>query len=515
MTIRSFRNFAVALVLGVPLLAGCTVNPVTGKSELVLTSAAQEIQQGEQAYVPTQQSQGGVYDVDPELNRYVTKVGMKLAAVSDRDLPYEFVVLNNSVPNAWAMPGGKIAINRGLLTELDNEAELAAVLGHEIVHAAARHSAQQQTRAAMSQVLVAATAVASSGSDYGSLVVGSAGLGSQLINSTYGRGAELESDLYGMKYMSEAGYDPQGAVTLQQTFLRLSEGGRQDWLSGLFASHPPSQARVEANRKTAATLPPGGVLGADDYRLIMQKTMQAKPAYDAYDEGRRALADGDTDKALDRAARALDLFPEEANFHALRGDVRYAQKNYADAETNYDRAIARRGDYFYYHLMRGLVKSEQGEADAAVTDLERSIGLLPTAPAYYTLGNIARDRGDVDSAVEYYRVVAQSEGDYGRAASAELARLDLARNPSAYVAHGCEAGSNGNLVVLVQNKTAVTLRDIRVAISLSDSANRTRQVERTFPGGLEPGKVASLDTGLGPYAGGACPVQVIGATPPD
>ena len=223
------------------------------------------------------------------IKKHVEPVGQKLAAVSDRDLPYEFVVLNNSVPNAWAMPGGKIAINRGLLTELSSEAELAAVLGHEIVHAAARHSAQQMTRAMLSQVLVVATAVAASDSDYGSLAVGSAGLGAQLINSTYGRGAELESDLYGMRYMSKAGYDPQGAVTLQETFVRLSQGGRQDWLSGLFASHPPSQARVDANRRTAAELPPGGQLGADSFQRAMQKTMQAKPAYDAYDEGRKAL----------------------------------------------------------------------------------------------------------------------------------------------------------------------------------------------------------------------------------
>ena len=85
----------------------------------------------------------------PELTTYVNEVGQKLAAVADRKLPYEFVVLNNSVPNAWALPGGKIAVNRGLLTELQNEAELAAVLGHEIVHAAARHGAKAQERGTM------------------------------------------------------------------------------------------------------------------------------------------------------------------------------------------------------------------------------------------------------------------------------------------------------------------------------------------------------------------------------
>jgi hypothetical protein len=90
-------------------LAGCSVNPVTGKSEITFVGEATEIEMGEQNYAPMQQSQGGEYDIDPELTKYVQGVGNKLAAVSDRPLPYEFVVLNNSVPNAWALPGGKIA----------------------------------------------------------------------------------------------------------------------------------------------------------------------------------------------------------------------------------------------------------------------------------------------------------------------------------------------------------------------------------------------------------------------
>ena len=240
--------FAALLVF----ITGCSVNPVTGKSELIFVSEAEEIQLGQQNYVPTQQSQGGVYDVDPELAAYVQGVGNRLSQHAARDLPYEFVVLNNSVPNAWALPGGKIAINRGLLTELNSEAELAAVLGHEIVHADARHSAQQMTRGLLTQVLVVATSVATSDSDYGDLAVGGAAIGAQLITTRYGRQAELESDLYGMQYMSAAGYDPQGAVALQETFVRLSEGRRTDWLSGLFASHPPSMERVEANRQTAS-----------------------------------------------------------------------------------------------------------------------------------------------------------------------------------------------------------------------------------------------------------------------
>src|SRR5262245_19021704 len=233
------------------LLGACGVNPVTGKKEIQFVTETQELQIGEKNYSPTRQGEGGDLTVLPDLTNYVSGVGQKLATVSDRKLPYEFVVLNNSVPNAWALPGGKIAVNRGLLTELQNESELAAVLGHEIVHAAARHGAKAQERGTMMQVGMQAAqvgaAVGGVDTDLASLALQGAGAGLQMVQMKYGRDQELESDHYGMKYMKLAGYDPWGAVTLQETFVRLfeSDGKKQGWMEGLFASHPPSQERVD------------------------------------------------------------------------------------------------------------------------------------------------------------------------------------------------------------------------------------------------------------------------------
>ena len=115
-----------SLILAV-FISGCTTNPVTGKKEISF-GEEWELNTGKQAYLPYRQMQGGDYVVDPQVEEYVNEVGQRLARVSDRKLPYEFNVLNSSVPNAWALPGGKIAINRGLLTEMGSEAELAAVL---------------------------------------------------------------------------------------------------------------------------------------------------------------------------------------------------------------------------------------------------------------------------------------------------------------------------------------------------------------------------------------------------
>ncbi|MGB5492378.1 MAG: M48 family metalloprotease [Woeseiaceae bacterium] len=502
----------VFLAIGIAFLSGCAVNPVTGKTELMTVSTASEIQMGQQNYAPMQQSQGGAYDVDPELTLYVATVGGRLAAQSPVDLPYEFVVLNNSVPNAWALPGGKIAINRGLLTELESEAELAAVLGHEVVHAAARHTARQMSRGMLLQGLVLATAVASSDSDYGNLAVGGAGLAAQLVTMKYGREAELESDFYGMQYMSKAGYNPRGAISLQETFVRLSDGRRTDWLSGLFASHPPSQERVDTNRVTAASLPAGGKTGETEFQRIMQKTRAAKPAYDAYDEGRKALAEKKTDEALALANKALSLFPQEAHFHALRGDVRLVADKYDMAVTNFNRAIERRDGFFYYHLQRGLAKKELDQVDGAVIDLERSIELLPTAPAHYALGGIAQRRGNLPDAIKHYKVVSSAGGDYGKAGTAALVRLELPSNPSAYVSRRCDPDANGNLVVSVRNDTDVQITGVEIAVQYTDANGRQQQVRRAINGQIPPGQIASVNTGMGPFtAGSSCPATVVAA----
>jgi predicted Zn-dependent protease len=202
----SRRLSALSLLALVLTVSTCGVNPVTKKRELQLISEEKEIAIGTQNYSPTRQSQGGDYVLDPELTAYVQSVGDKLAAVSDRKLPYEYKIINDSVPNAWAMPGGKIAFNRGLLYELNSEAELAAVMGHEMVHAAARHGAKGMERGIMLQGAMIAVGIGAQNTDYANLIVGGAQAGAQLVSSKYGRDAESESDLYGMQYMKKPAF---------------------------------------------------------------------------------------------------------------------------------------------------------------------------------------------------------------------------------------------------------------------------------------------------------------------
>jgi predicted Zn-dependent protease len=493
------KKMTICLLLAVSVLSGCAINPVTGKSELTLVPESTELNIGREQYLPSRQMQGGDYTTEPAINTYVSGVGQRLAAVSDRKLPYEFSVINESTPNAWALPGGKIAINRGLLTELNSEAELAAVLGHEIVHAAARHSAKGMERGLLMQGAVLAVGIASQNSEFAQMAVGGATVGAGLITQKYGRDAEREADYYGMQYMARAGYDPRAAVDLQQTFVRLSEGRRSDWLSGLFSSHPPSQERVDANRQTAATLAAGGEIGRDRYQQQIAPLVKAKDAYAAYDEGRKALEAGQTEKALQLAEQALAVEPREALFHALRGDVRFKQGRYQDAVVNYDRAVERNNAYFHYYLQRGLALQELGQRDRAVADLEYSTKLLPTAPALNALGKSSLAQGDQEQAKRYFAAAAESSSAAGREALTSLVRLDLPDNPQHYLKVRIGLDRRHNLLIEVANSTAVPVADVDLVVLITDSAGR-RQIPVRVPGPIGPQQASRVSTAIGPFA---------------
>lgn len=488
------RNRLILLAIVLLTLAGCATNPVTGKRELNFLSEEQELSIGKQQYSPMRQSQGGDYLADPKVQAYVNKVGQRLAAVSDRKLPYEFKVINSGVPNAWALPGGKIAINRGLLTQMKSEAELAAVLGHEIVHAAAMHGAKGMTRGVLLQGGVMVAAVASSGRKYSDLAQIGASVGAQLINTRYGRDAERESDRFGIEYMVKAGYDPQGAVDLQATFLELSKDSKRgkDFISGLFASHPPSEERLAANKALAATLPKGGDIKVREYRENIARLIKSESAYEAYDKAQKAVADKDYSTARSLAQRAIAIEPQEAHFYRLLGDIDQEQRNYTSARRNYSKAINLNGEFFKNHLQLGLVSEKTRDYETAKRALTRSLSFLPTADAYNALGNIARVRGQRNEAVSQYSKAAGSKSAAGKEAFGSLVDLDLGNNPGKYVVARPQVGSDGVVTVQIQNKTPRNVGNVALRIAYPDANGQMRDVTRTLTGVLGAGKADAL-----------------------
>jgi predicted Zn-dependent protease len=488
----------LSIAAAVAATTACTINPVTGQRQLALVSAEDEVAIGNQQYLPSQQMQGGEYLRDPALSNYVRTVGNRLGAVSDRALPYEFVIINSSIPNAWALPGGKIAINRGLLLELESEAELAAVLGHEIVHAAARHGAISMQRGLLLQGALA-VASAARNRDYSDLAVGAAGLGAQLIHTRNSREAELESDAYGMQYMARAGYDPRAAISLQQTFVRLSEGrDNSGWLAGLFASHPPSAERVAANERTAATLAAGGTIGRDAYMSATANLRRDAPGYERLDAAREALAAGDLALARREAEAAESSIADEPLVDAVLGDIEMASERPERAVARYESAIRGNDRFFYFHLANGNAHLALDQITPAGTAYEASVALLPTASAYLGLGRVAEARGNIPLAIEHYSRAAESSGEAGIEARVALIRLDLPNNPGRYLTVATGLDASGRLVVDIRNPTEFEIGGIALTVSYVDGG-QARLARRSLDGTLAARSTGRIATGLGPF----------------
>lgn len=419
--IAPFYLFVLAVI------TACSVNPVTGKKEIAWVSEDWELSTGEQYYGFQQQAGGGSYTIDPDLTSYVASVGRKLAKYSKRShLPYEFVVLNDSTPNAWALPGGKIAVNRGLLLELKDEAELAAVLAHEIVHADARHSAQsQEVGTLITAGQIAAGVILAETGNNNALLQQGVGLTGLYGQTHHSRSKELEADEYGMRYMKQAGYDPQAAVSLQQTFVRLSQGRNSDIFATLFASHPPSQARVEANALTAQQLGIGGERGKARFDQEMAKLKRRQPAYDAGDQAAAAIAKEDYKQALALSEQAIKLEPKESRFYEIKGFALHRLNRAQDSLRAYDQAVALDPNYFSPILRRGLLRQELKSYSNAEQDLKRSLALVPTQIALLKLGEIAESKPNCQEAMSYYQKAAQAGQQYQQELQNKVAALQL------------------------------------------------------------------------------------------
>ena len=245
------RGSRIRLCLFFTLLvtaAACATNPVTGKRQMSLLSEAEELAIGQQQDAEIRREMG-VYD-DVELQRYVNDIGQQLARVSHRpNLPWSFTVVDNPAINAFALPGGYVYLTRGILAYLDDEAELAGVLGHEIGHVTARHAAQAYTRQAQAGIgLTILSIFVPAAAPFADL--GSAGL--SVLFLRHGRDAELEADRLGVEYGSGAGYDPAGVPRFLATLARvdaLSERGVPNWLS----THPDPGSRVTKAEPVAGT----------------------------------------------------------------------------------------------------------------------------------------------------------------------------------------------------------------------------------------------------------------------
>jgi len=425
MTRREFLRLSSLAAAG--LVAGCATNPVTGRSQLMLVSEDEEIQIDKQN-APYQFSADYGTVQDKRLSDYIDRNGKNIAAQTHRThMPFNFHVVNAIYVNAYAFPGGTIACTRGILLSLDNEAELSALLGHELGHVNARHTAEQMSKGMLTQTVVGGLAVVAGtqGALYGNLASQLGQFGAGALLARYSRDNEREADALGMEYMVRAGYSAQGMVGLMDV-LRSMGKHKPSAIELMFATHPMSDERYRTAAETADTK----YKSAKDKPLYRERYLDntarlrsQKEAIDEMQKGQQEMAANNFSATDVHLRKAIKLAPNDYTALVMMSMSQLVQKKWAVG-----RQYAEMAQQVYpaeaqaYHLS-GFAKIQLKDYEGALEEFNSYDQVLAGNPNTLFFKGYAYEgmKKYREAGGEYRRYLqAVQQGDYARHAYQSL-----------------------------------------------------------------------------------------------
>jgi predicted Zn-dependent protease len=372
-------------------LQGCATSPVTGESILVGMTEAQEREIDAQVS-PHQFSQDLGAIQDAAVNGYVVELGRTLHALSHRPgMPYSYRVLNANYVNAYTFPGGAMGVTRGILTELDDEAELAALLGHELGHVNARHAAQRQGQSLLAQAIVAGVNVAAQESRWADVISLGSVIGASALLASYSRDNEREADALGQEYLVRAGYPASGMTRLHQLLVD-QEKAAPDLLETMFSSHPMSTERRDSARHLAETRYAKSAAASPRRERFMDRTAslrRLKPTIDDCKQGESAMAGKRLTDAQSRFTSAIRRTPGD-----YAANLRMAQCLHAMGREREALGYAQAAQRIYpqeaqAHKLHGVLALGLRDPGAAFGALDAFDRLLPGDPGVIFLKGVA------------------------------------------------------------------------------------------------------------------------------
>jgi predicted Zn-dependent protease len=386
---------------------GCAVNPVTGKMQLMLVSKDQEIQIDRQ-HSPHQFSADYGFIQDKGIEHYVNQVGQTMAKNTHRtDMPYAFHCVNATYVNAYAFPGGSIAATRGILLRLDNEAELAALLGHELGHVNARHTAEQLTSSQITSAVVSGAAILAQtkNESYGVLVSGLGALGSGLLLSKYSRDNEREADALGMKYMVKTNYSPEGFIGLMDMLRELSSH-QPNLIEVMFASHPMSDERYATAQKSMESkyaAKKDNPIHRERYMDNIANLRAIKSTIQSVQEAETHIAQKKYDTAEQALKTALRETPSDYVALMVMSKCQLAQNKYSEAQRYAQKAHQVYPSEPQSNHVLGMANIGLKRFEEAYNNFEQYEKRLPGNPnTIFYQGYSLENSGNKDRAAEAY-----------------------------------------------------------------------------------------------------------------
>ena len=421
------RFLQLTTMSAVAVATGCATNPVTGRTQLMMVSEQDEIQM-DRRYSPLQFSVDYGATQDDALNAYVNGIGRDLASRTHRPhMPYSFRVVNAGYINAYAFPGGSIACTRGILLTLNNEAELAALLGHEIGHVNARHTAEQMSRAQLSSIVVGGLSIFADSASSGLGQVASAvgGIGAGAFLARYSRDNERQADGLGTEYLVKSGYSPDGMVGLMSMLNNLNKS-RPSSIEVMFATHPMSEERYRNAVEAAGTayaasksLP----VNRERYMDSTARLRAIKGAVEEMQKGDKAMGSKEYPQAEGHYRTALNQAPNDYAGLASMAKCQLMMKKYSEGARYARLAKSVYPQEAQGHHLSGFAALNLKEFESAHQDFQASHRLLPGNPTtIFFIGYSLEGLGHrPDAAREYQRYLQQvREGQYAQHAAQRL-----------------------------------------------------------------------------------------------
>lgn len=413
---REFLKLSALASAG--FLIGCAVNPVTGEKQMMLVSEEWEIQVDRQNSPHQFSTDYGILQ-DKALNRYIQQVGASMVPHTHRpQMPYSFQGVNATYINAYAFPGGSIAATRGILLSLESEAAFSALLGHELGHVNARHTAQQMSKGFVTQAILGgiSTYVGTKGEFYGQLASQLGMLGAGALLASYSRDNEREADYLGMKYMIKSGYGTEGIVQLM-TILNDLHKEKSNAVSLLFATHPMSQERYDtavSRGNSEFSYAKGRPLNRERYMDNTAGLRKLKIPIQHFQQAEALMAEESYDKAETSFQQGLKIAPSDYAGLVMMAKCQYGQKKYDRALDFSEEAKLVYPEEAQANYLSGLSKIKLKKFDQAVEDFTNYENKLPRNPNTIFYRGYAFEGMDnkQKSAEDYSRYLQQvTEGD--------------------------------------------------------------------------------------------------------
>lgn len=406
-------------------VSGCSTSPVTGES--ILVGMSEDDERGVDARVSPHQFSRDLGAVqDAAVNRYLGEVGNRLDDTTHRPtMPYSYRALNANYVNAYTFPGGAMGVTRGILVELENEAELAALLGHELGHVNARHVAQQQGRSLLAQVAAAGVNIAARDSSWGSVIALGSQVGASALLAGYSRDDEREADALGQEYMVRGGYPASGMVRLHQLLVD-QEKEAPSLVQTMFSSHPMSRERRDTAQQLAETRYAAS-RGRDPQRArFMDSTAglrRLKPTIDDLKQGETAMAKKDYRAAETKFESAVKRTPQDYAANLRMAQCLHATGRERQALDYADSARRIYPEEAQAHKVAGVLALELRDPAQAYQRLDECSRLLPGDPGVTFLKGVSLEGlGNRQAAAQHYHAFLRqnAQGDAAKYAYSRL-----------------------------------------------------------------------------------------------